>query len=86
MDEIQPAILQSVVIYGTIGIAVLILAINIVRRKKNRLANTIAAFYLWMAIAMFTNVAYRLVDNYDFNIIGNKIVIYPPPLPPPKKA
>lgn len=73
---INTAILQNFLINGTVLITFLILGILIIKRKRNRLTWTLASFFFLTAIGIVFNITYRLLDDYNANLILNPLVVY----------
>ena len=68
-------ILQVYLIYGLIFIMFSYFAIKALIRKRNRTSITLALIFIIPALGILTNIVYRTIDNYEFNLIGNKITI-----------
>jgi hypothetical protein len=73
---VATAILQTFLINGTIMVMFILMGLKIVSRKRTRLSITLAMFFLVEASGLLVNVLYRVIDDYEFNIIGNKITIF----------
>ncbi|MHA1674820.1 MAG: hypothetical protein ACTSYI_14490 [Promethearchaeota archaeon] len=72
---VSTVILQVFLIYGLIFILFLFLAIKALIRKRNRVSITLSMVFLIPALGILTNILYRAIDTYEFNLIGNKITI-----------
>ena len=72
---VSTVILQVYLIYGLIFIMFSYFAIKALIRKRNRISITLALVFIIPAIGILTNILYRTIDNYEFNLIGNKITI-----------
>ncbi|WP_371802649.1 hypothetical protein [Candidatus Lokiarchaeum ossiferum] len=68
-------ILQVYLIYGLIFILFTILGFKILSRKRTRISITLSLTFLVPAVGILINIIYRTVDNYAFNLIGNKLTI-----------
>ena len=72
---VSTVILQVYLIYGLIFVMFSYFAIKALIRKRNRISITLALVFIIPALGILTNILYRTFDNYQFNLIGNKITI-----------
>ena len=72
---VSTVILQVYLIYGLIFIMFSYFAIKALVRKRNRISITLALVLIIPALGILTNILYRTIDTYEFNLIGNKITI-----------
>ncbi len=75
MIAISTVLLQVYLVYGCIFILFLILGIKVLQRTRNRISVTLSMIFLIPALGILINILYRAVDNYAFNLIGNKLTI-----------
>ena len=72
---VSSVILQVFLIYGIIFILFAFLGIKVLIRKRSRISITLSMIFLIPALGILTNILYRAIDTYEFNLIGNKITI-----------
>lgn len=72
---VSTVILQVYLIYGLIFVMFSYFAIKALVRKRNRISITLALVFIIPALGILTNILYRTIDTYEFNLIGNKITI-----------
>jgi len=72
---VSTVILQVYLIYGLIFIMFSYFAIKALIRTLNRISITLALVFIIPALGILTNILYRTIDTYEFNLIGNKITI-----------
>ncbi|MHA1745478.1 MAG: hypothetical protein ACTSWW_05735 [Promethearchaeota archaeon] len=72
---VSTVILQVYVIYGIIFFLFATLGIKALIRKRTRVSITLSLVFLIPAVGILTNILYRAIDTYEFNLIGNKITI-----------
>ena len=72
---VSKIILQVYVIYGIIFLLFVVLGIKALIRKRTRVSITLSLVFLIPAVGILTNILYRALDSYEFNLIGNKITI-----------
>ena len=72
---VSTVILQVYLIYGLIFIMFSYFAIKALIRTRNRISITLALVFIIPALGILTNILYRTIDTYQFNLIGNKITI-----------
>ncbi len=72
---VSTVILQVYLIYGLIFIMFSYFAIKALIRNRSRISITLSLVFIIPALGILTNILYRTIDTYEFNIIGNKITI-----------
>jgi len=72
---VSTVILQVYLIYGLIFIMFSYFAIKALIRTRNRISITLSLVFIIPALGILTNILYRTIDTYQFNLIGNKITI-----------
>ena len=72
---VSTVILQVYLIYGLIFIMFSYFAIKTLVRTRNRISITLSLVFIIPALGILTNILYRTIDTYEFNLIGNKITI-----------
>ncbi len=72
---VSTVVLQVYLIYGLIFIMFSYFAIKALIRNRNRISITLALVFIIPALGILTNILYRTIDTYEFNLIGNKITI-----------
>ena len=72
---VSTVILQVYLIYGLIFIMFSYFAIKALIRTRNRISITLSLVFIIPALGILTNILYRTIDAYQFNLIGNKITI-----------
>ncbi len=72
---VSTVILQVYLIYGLIFIMFSYFAIKALIRTRNRISITLSLVFIIPALGILTNILYRTIDTYNFNLIGNKITI-----------
>ena len=72
---VSKVILQVYLIYGLIFIMFSYFAIKTLIRNRNRISITLSLVFIIPALGILTNILYRTIDTYQFNLIGNKITI-----------
>jgi len=72
---VSTVILQVYLIYGLIFIMFSYFAIKALIRTRNRISITLSLVFIIPALGILTNILYRTINTYGFNLIGNKITI-----------
>ncbi|MHA1619439.1 MAG: hypothetical protein ACTSVZ_09160, partial [Promethearchaeota archaeon] len=72
---VSTVVLQVFLIYGLIFILFVYLGMRALLRKRNRISITLSMVFLIPALGILTNILYRAIDTYEFNLIGNKLTI-----------
>ena len=70
---VSTVIFQVYLIYGVIFIMFSYFAIKALIRKRNRISITMSLIFIIPALGMLTNILYRTIDTYEFNLIGNRM-------------
>jgi hypothetical protein len=72
---VSTVFLQVYLVYGAIFVLFTALGIMTLQRKRNRISITLSLVFIIPALGLLMNILYRAIDDYSFNLIGNRITI-----------
>lgn len=76
LDDIPPAIIQSLVFGGLIFLIFVTLSILLLRRNRNRLSISLAMYFISVAIGLLINFIYRLLGVFGILVFPTHEAIY----------